>query len=229
MFFFKSILNIIKKKQKIESILESDPSIMPKEEICDQCPNTEYKSLKNRYKRATTTTNTTLSPTLASSIMPASLYTCKKPVDYSKNPDYIQCFSCLAEGDESNESECKNPANNTKIAHKWCNSITQKCFSKSASVNGTTQEFSRGCASLNELGKDFADKAASTSSKATCVNEGQGSETCILLCDTSLCNKDVEIVMDVVVDDETSDSVATTTVSCAMILALSLVTMKMIL
>jgi len=171
---------------------------MPPEEICDQCPNSEYKSIKKRYRRASPAPNATLSPTLASSIMPASLYTCKKPVDYSKNPDYVRCLTCLADGDESADSECRNPTNGTKMAHKWCNSITHKCFAKSLTVNGTMREFSRGCASLNELGERFAQERPSA--KATCVGEGQGSEACVLLCDTHLCNDAVEVKGEEVVD-----------------------------
>lgn len=187
----------------VKSILENDPSWMPSEKICESCPNLEYKTLKKKYKRAVDN-STVLSPTLADSIMPSSLYTCKVAPDYSKNPDYIKCHACLSENDVES-SECKNPTNSSKIAQKWCNSITQKCFSKAIydSENNTLIEFSRGCASLSDLAGDFGDNPPSIEEES-CVETSDSSKTCISYCDSQLCNT----ISDLQPEEEVSSAIS---------------------
>lgn len=174
---------------------------MPVEEICSACPNTEYKTFKKKYKRIASSTkdsNSSLTePTLASSIMPASLYTCKAAPDYSKNPDYIKCLTCLAELD-AETSECKSPQAETKMAHKWCNSITQTCYSKAVyDANNTLAEFSRGCASLTDLGD--ASLMSGTDSKTSCVQTSDNSNTCVQLCNSQFCNNVTEVKEETIV------------------------------
>ena len=169
---------------------------MPTENICNTCPNKEYKTLKkkNRQKRAdliASETKIPLTAQLASSLMPASLYTCKSAPDYSKNPDYIKCYACNTLNGNANLSDCQlQPNNSSKLVNSWCNIKTHQCFSK-AVYNSTTNElieFSRGCGLNKDVGLNVTVEA-----RDACTQHSNATDSCILLCNSHLCNSESEL------------------------------------
>lgn len=90
--------------------------------------------------------------------------------------------------------------------------------------NETVVEFTRGCASINEIGKNFGEKKPSTVNyEESCVTNSDGSGECVVVCDTNLCNNVNEIKLTEVIE-ETISGGSTVSNSLAL-LAASLITL----
>lgn len=116
-----------------------------------------------------------------------TLSTCRP--DYENNPDYIRCFDC----DSKKEAQCNyRPANNS-IDEVWCNvKKNKRCFSKAVykAPNNMLQSFIRGCATLNELvGPNMIPTRNYT--KGFCFKTSNTTKSCVILCESSFCNKEV--------------------------------------
>lgn len=113
-----------------------------------------------------------------------TLSTCKP--DYETNPDYVKCYDC----DSKNEPKCNyKPMNLTSPI--WCNIKKKKCFSKAVykAPNNLLQSFSRGCSTVIELvGSNIPTR---NFSKGFCYRNSNSTKSCVILCDSNLCNKEV--------------------------------------
>lgn len=108
--------------------------------------------------------------------------------DYESNPDYVKCYSCSSK----NDLNCNlKPDLNYTTSDLWCNIKKKKCFSKAIykAPNNVLQSFNRGCATVDELvGLNVPIR---NFSKGFCFKNQNSTKSCVILCDSMFCNREV--------------------------------------